>query len=91
VPADGEPHWLPEDRAKIIAYDLYDKGRCPCGCGRPAAESMARESQFSYRAEVIRCHARAAMDRESEVYTSQEGADTAGLMTRLTQGPTGTY
>jgi len=91
VPADGEPKWLPEDRAKVIAYDLHVKGLCPCGCGRPASESMARENQFAYRGEVVRCHARAAMDRASEIYTSQEGADTAGLMSRLSEGPTGTY
>ena len=62
---------------------------CPCGCGRPAAESMARSSQLAYRAELIRCHARAAMDHASEQYAKQEGADSSGLMTRLTHGPTG--
>lgn len=48
---------------------------------------MARGSQYAYRAEVVRCHAKAAMERAGDAYSSQEGADTAGIMTRLVGGP----
>lgn len=48
---------------------------------------MAKGSQFAYHAEVVRCHARAAMERQSDAYKSQEGVDTAGIMTRLVAGP----
>lgn len=52
---------------------------------------MARENQWAYTAQVVRCHAKAAMERENDRYTGQEGADSSGIMTRLVAGPTGRY
>jgi hypothetical protein len=89
VVAAGEPHWLDSDRDKVIAYELEQRTLCPCGCGRPATESMARANQLRYGAEVVRCHARAAMDRQTEWYRKQKGSDEAGLLVRLTRTPAG--
>lgn len=36
------------------------------GCGLPRDETMAKENQFVYVSEPIRCHACAARDREAQ-------------------------
>lgn len=89
VVAPGQPEWLPEDRDKVIAYELEQDSLCPGGCGRPARESMARENQLKYRAEPIRCHACAERDRTKQAYDKREGSDDSGLFIRLTHGPDG--
>lgn len=51
---------------------------------------MARENQRAYDAEMVRCHARAAMDRRSDQYQKENpDADMAGMMTRLSRLPEG--
>lgn len=50
---------------------------------------MAKQNQFGYDAELVRCHACAARARVYEQYAKQEGADTAGLMVRITRTPHG--
>ena len=76
------------DRDKAVAWELDEKLLCPCGCGRPATESMDKDNQRRYDAEMIRCHARAALDRRSELYQKENpDADMAGMMARLSRTP----
>jgi hypothetical protein len=87
VPVDGESYWTPLDRNYALAWQ--QEKRATHTCGQPVAESTARENQFRYRAEVIRCHACAALDRAVSEHTRQDGADTAGIQARLTLTPHG--
>jgi hypothetical protein len=87
VPDDGEPYWTDLDRAYALAWQAEQRETHTCG--QPLPESTAKENQFKYEAEPVRCHACAARDRIAEQYRGQDGADTAGLMVRLTRTPHG--
>ncbi|MGH9003942.1 MAG: hypothetical protein ACRDYV_12515 [Acidimicrobiia bacterium] len=86
MPAPGEPVWTDEDRGYALAWAEEQADRCP-GCAQPFAEAMAKANQFGYRAQIVRCHACAAKDREAASFTRAEGADTAGLQVQLTATP----
>lgn len=58
-------------------------------CGQPVDEAFAKENSFKYRAQVLVCHACAAEQRVYSKFTGQDGADSAGVFTRLTYGPHG--
>lgn len=49
---------------------------------------MAKENQYAYDAEVIRCHACAAKERAVESF-EKAGGETHGLGVRLTRTPHG--
>lgn len=90
VQKDGDPLWLESDREKVTAWLLEDGEMCPCGCGQKAEDSMARKNQNAYDAEMIRCHARAAIKRrELKDLDSGDNADmnNAGMLVRLSRFP----
>jgi hypothetical protein len=41
----------------------HDRRLCSCGCGYWASESQGDENDGEFEAEVVICHARAAMDQ----------------------------
>lgn len=52
----GEPLWTDEDREWALALYEEERDACP-GCGHPRSESMRPDAEFTYVAEVARCHA----------------------------------
>lgn len=88
VPEEGEPYWTDLDRGYALEWQAERTERHP-SCGQPLDESMARANQFAYEAETVRCHACAAKERVGQQYQNQDGADTAGLLVRLTRTPHG--
>lgn len=82
----GEPQWTDEDRQLVFAWRDEESERHTCG--RPAAESFAKDNAWAYRAEVVRCHACAALERAVHDYTKQDGADSAGIYPRFVTTPT---
>lgn len=87
MPADGASYWTEEDRVHALAWAAEERERHTCG--RPLTESMARENQYKYEVEPIRCHACKAREDAAAQYAKREGADTAGLMFRFTRTPAG--
>lgn len=86
MPDEDESYWTEADHNYALAWQAEQGERHTCG--RRLSESMAKENQFAYEAEAVRCHACAAKDRVGKQYQDQEGSDTAGLMVRLTRTPT---
>lgn len=58
---------------------------CP-GCGRPKWECFAAESEGTYIAEAVRCHACAERDRVAREFAAAEHADTGGLYFTVRDG-----
>lgn len=73
----GEPAWLPEDRDEALALMANDAATCH-GCGQPRAESTDPANEYGYTAEGQRCHACAAIRRET-VKFHEAGGDVAGV------------
>lgn len=65
-----EPEWSDEDRAWMAALAGYRDRPCPCGCGHPAEETTAHESDG--RIYVVppptRCRARTALVQAQAQY-----------------------
>lgn len=85
VVAEGEPQWTDLDRGYALAWLAEQNSKHECG--QPLAEVFAKEHQNDYGAEVVRCHACAALERAMSEYGKADGADTAGLRARLTRTP----
>lgn len=81
----GDGSWTAEDRAYALAWQQYQGELCG-GCGHDLAVSTAREHQFAYGAEIVRCHACAAKDKAAQKF-QKDGGDSAGAMTRMTKYP----
>ena len=58
---------------------MREKALACTGCGLPRDETMAKEAQFAYVSEPIRCHACAARDRAAHDFTRGEHDD-AGIL-----------
>lgn len=67
--------WDDEDRTWALA--LLAVERSTCTCGEPLAESHDPVNEFGYTAEVLRCHACAAIDRARDALP--ETADLSGI------------
>lgn len=77
VVAEGEPLWLPEDRAWALALLAVEADACP-DCGKPWVEATDPDNEFAYEADLVQCHACATSARK--VRSHQEGGgETAGL------------
>lgn len=59
--------WLDEDRDWAVALHLIEADTCE-GCGQPRSESTSPDNEFGYTAAPIRCHACAAMRRQSRSF-----------------------
>ena len=63
-----EPEWTDQDRAWMLALIGHRDGLCPCGCGLPADQTLAHESdgrRFAVPAPT-RCRARTALSIAQE-------------------------
>lgn len=76
-PQAGEPLFTDQDTEEILEYFREKALECP-GCGHPRDESMAKENQFAYAAEPIRCHACKARDEAAQEWVRKRG-DSAGI------------
>ncbi|MGW0626420.1 hypothetical protein [Streptomyces sp. NPDC002758] len=77
VVAEGEPLWLPEDRAWALALAQVEADACP-ECGQPWSEATDKVNEFSYDTELIRCHACTASARAVKAY-QEKGGQSEGL------------
>lgn len=59
--------WTDEDREWAVALHLLEADTCG-GCGQPRSESTLPENEFGYTVTPIRCHACAAMRRQSRQF-----------------------
>lgn len=81
VVREGEPLWLPDDRAWAVALLHIEADSCP-ECHQPWGEATDKGNEFSYRAELIRCHA--CTTSASAVRTYQDkGGKPEGLHVHL--------
>lgn len=87
VVGPGEPLWLDSDRDEALALQAVEAAECP-GCGEPRETSMAVESDGAYDADVVLCHACAAMGRASHAY-AKDNQHAHGVFTELTRRPGG--
>lgn len=46
-----------------IAYEVYQRSLCPCGCGFPRDRSWSGDLDGGYEVREHQCHARAARER----------------------------
>lgn len=83
VVADGEPLWLPEDRAWALALAAVEANTCP-DCGQPWDEATARENEDQYKAEMIRCHACTASSRAVKAYQDGNKGSSEGMHVHIT-------
>lgn len=83
VPAPGEPHWLPLDRAAALAWHERELTRCP-GCGLDQRETTDAGNDDKYTAEGVRCHACKAKDQAARDFADNTDADPlAGMLFRV--------
>ncbi|MET8982142.1 hypothetical protein ABZX85_41820 [Streptomyces sp. NPDC004539] len=81
VVRDGEPVWLPEDRAWALALLEVEADACP-ECRQPWGEATDQANEFGYEAELIRCHACTASARTVRAY-QDKGGQAEGLHVRI--------
>lgn len=77
IVADGEPLWLDSDRDWAVALMLEEAETHQCG--HPVSESFAQENDGTYFAESLRCHACAAIARQSADINKQAASETEPL------------
>lgn len=73
VVEQGEPLWLPEDRAWALAL-LNVEGDCCPECRQPWGEATDKANEFGYRAELIRCHACTTSAKAVKAYQDKGGS-----------------
>jgi hypothetical protein len=81
VVREGEPLWLPEDRAWAFALLHVEGDSCP-ECHQPWGEATDKDNEFGYRAELIRCHACTTSASAVRAYQDQ-GGKSEGLHVHL--------
>ncbi|MFL4904815.1 hypothetical protein ACJ6WF_16910 [Streptomyces sp. MMS24-I2-30] len=81
--ADGEPLWLPEDRAWALALAHVEADSCP-ECGQPWSEATDPANEFAFRAELVRCHACTTSARTVKAY-QDKGGQSEGLHVHITR------
>lgn len=72
VVADGEPLWLPEDRAWALALLQVEASACP-GCGQSWETATDPDNEFRFAAELTRCHACSTSARAVQAYQDKGG------------------
>lgn len=83
MPGPGEVLWTDEDRAWALALAEVERECCP-DCGQPWSEAANPDNEFSYQAELLRCHACATGARESHRY-QRAGGDERGIHVSITK------
>ncbi|MFC3504802.1 hypothetical protein ACFOOK_28075 [Micromonospora krabiensis] len=65
-----EPEWSEQDRAWMAALVGYRASLCPCGCGHPAEQTQAHESdgRTFVVPPPVRCRARTALVQAQAQY-----------------------
>ncbi|MDX3747450.1 hypothetical protein [Streptomyces sp. AK08-02] len=81
----GEPLWLAEDRAWAFALLDVEADACP-ECRQPWGEATDAANEFSYRAELIRCHACTASATAVKAY-QDKGGKSEGLHVHIERRP----
>ncbi|MEU1240037.1 hypothetical protein ABZ388_06730 [Micromonospora parva] len=78
-----EPEWSDADRAWMTALAAYRMRSCPCGCGLPAAETTAHESDGHTFVvpDPVRCRARTALAVKQAQY--QDASQPEALLWRV--------
>lgn len=77
-----DPDWDPDDLAAALDWSTEQANTCK-GCGHPLDEVMAEGRDQAYDAVVVQCHGCAAGERAMTAFRKQDGADTAGVQTRI--------
>lgn len=80
----GEPAWLPEDTDAALEWLEHQESLCG-GCGRPRHESFDPDSEDSYDAHVLVCHACRAREQRAAEMRSGDNADTSGIYIAITR------
>jgi len=86
VVQQGEPLWLPEDRAWALALLEVEADACP-DCGQPWSQATAPENEFAYKADLLMCHACATSAKTVRAHQDKRGS-TDGLHVHLIKRPT---
>lgn len=75
------------DDDMAAALEHQAEKRNTCSCGQPLDESTAVGADDDYEAELLTCHACAAMDRKERTFREQDNAVTDGLKRRVRHDP----
>lgn len=70
-----------DDMAAHLEWQREDRNTC--ACGQPMDESTAVGADDHYEAELVTCHACAAMDRQEAGFRDSQNAVTHGLKRRV--------
>lgn len=73
VVKQGEPLWLPEDRAWALALLEVEANACP-DCGQPWDVATDKANEFGFTAELIRCHACTTSAKAVQAYQNKNGS-----------------
>lgn len=71
------------DEDMAAALDWQAEKANTCACGQPIDESTAYGADDNYQAELLVCHACAAMERTERAFRAQDNAVTDGLKRRV--------
>jgi hypothetical protein len=77
VIAQGDPLWTQEDTDLAVALTEIEGERH--ACGHPRSESMDPAHEFDWKADPVRCHACAAVDRAARRAAEDKSWDGAGI------------
>jgi|GEM_PF-5138029 len=69
-----------------MVWQESEAGKCP-GCADDLSVTTDRANEDAYEGHVVRCFKCAAKERAHEVFSSQDGSSSAGLLTYSTGGP----
>jgi hypothetical protein len=70
--------WTEQDRAEVLALQLYRDSFCPCGCGLKAEDTLApEESGPGFVVNQITCQARIVILEEQRAAAEKRGTDNA--------------
>lgn len=85
VVGPGEPLWLAEDRAWALALLDVEADACP-DCGQPWSEATDSASEFTYKAQLIKCHACGTSAKTVRAHQDNNG-NTDGLHVHIERRP----
>ncbi|MEW2161448.1 hypothetical protein AB0912_00325 [Streptomyces sp. NPDC007084] len=79
--AEGEPLWLPEDRAWAQALAEVEADCCP-DCRQPWSEATSPDNEYAYKARLMLCHACATSAKTVKSHQDNNGS-TDGLHVQI--------
>lgn len=68
----GNGEWTETDRSLALAYTMYERALCPCGCGFPRRIAQNDNIDGWIEAEETVCYVRKALDQWSDEHAKDK-------------------